>query len=470
MRLALLLLSASLCWGNLFAQHSQEIVVLTPKDFNKRELLRGDLNVICNFHSPSCGHCVAQAPTYIKFASLVFNARASLVVAAVDCDAFRDVCSEFRIAGTPTFKLFAAGRGLLDLSTRVGGSLKDLVDASNKHLGTRLDMSMARAAPSSNNRKDVHMLSQTTLGSEKLAKQSPKSRVLHDAALSIRYSLEKGVFLGRFELSPVEYKALVDWLDVLQQLYPCAIGRWKLSLLRQQVLVSHHESGNKLTSENFDRLLANWGFANQGYTWQYCGQPSELGDGTGYTCGLWLLFHILATSSTSASTFTSSSTQLQLSLALHGFVRHFFSCLDCRDNFLLHNPEPFQPSPENEFAMWLWKEHNFVNRRLNRENANVQHFDGFPTREMCPSCYREGGEEFDEQVVQRFLRHAFSSFSNTEAISWLREAESEHERRRALDFSTLAIVLVLVTALLLLVGLTVVDYYYGKTKPKKLNV
>lgn len=461
--LLLLLLAASLCRGNLFAQHSREIALLTPKDFNKRELQRGDLNVICNFHSPSCGHCVAQAPTYIEFASLVANARASLVVAAVDCDAFRDVCSEFGIAGTPTFKLFAAGKGLLDLPTRVGGSLKSLVDACNEHLGTHLDIAMA--AP--NDGPVLATASTTTTKVNRaLARQSPKSRVLHDAALSIRYSLEKGVFLGRFELSAVEYGALVDWLDVLQQLYPCAIGRWKLGLLRQQVVASHRESGGKLTSGNFDRLLANWGFANQGYAWQYCArQPSEVGDGAGYTCGLWLLFHILGTAATSAST------QLQLSLALHGFVRHFFSCLDCRDNFLLHNPEPFQPSPGSEFAMWLWREHNFVNRRLNRENANVQHFDGFPTREMCPSCYLGDGE-FDEQVVQRFLGHAFSSFSNTEAISWLKESDDQQQHW---DVSTVAIALVLVTALLLLAGLTGADYYHGKAnnnnnKPRKSNV
>lgn len=409
--------------ANLFSSYPSAISVLTPKDFDNNKLVNSQQTIV-NFHSSSCGHCIAQAPIYVEFAALVLHDDNTVQVAALDCDEHRDICSRFHIRGTPTFKLFRDG-DVLEQANAVGGSLVALVSAANEYFHTTL----AATRPTTQQMLAVkstaklHKLPRLRQVERKVFE--PKQRVLHDAELSIRYSLEKGVFLGRFELEPTEYRALVNWLDVLQQLFPSAIGRWKLSSLRKRVIGFHKQHG-KLTSEAFDGMLLNWSFPlssnNEKYEWQHCNVRGEKNDGAGYTCGLWLLFHSLG-----AASAQSLALQKQVSFAMHDFITHFFSCQDCRDNFLLHNPTAFVPQPGNGFPMWLWREHNYVNKRLNLENKNEQHYDGFPAREICPTCYvSTATDRFNETVVEKYLHYAFSGFQSSEAIPWTTEEEEDN--------------------------------------------
>lgn len=107
--------------------------------------------------------------------------------------------------------------------------------------------------------------------------------------------------------------------------------------------------------------------------------------------------------------------------AIVGFVEHFFSCEECRRNFLERNrhiASKINTNRGKDVILWLWKEHNYVSARINRERSssgkNVR--QTFPGRELCASCYKSRGSngltnslenkqdpEWDEDVVVRFL-------------------------------------------------------------------
>ena len=66
----------------------------------------------------------------------------------------------------------------------------------------------------------------------------------------------------------------------------------------------------------------------------------------------------------------------------------------------------FEVTDSDEAAIWLWRAHNIVNKRLagaiteDPKHPKVQ----FPTRTRCPPCFT--GKEYFESTVISFL-HSF---------------------------------------------------------------
>lgn len=115
---------------------------------------------------------------------------------------------------------------------------------------------------------------------------------------------------------------------------------------------------------------------------------------------------------------------------IRGFVAYFFSCDVCRTNFLrMYDGCGHKhcnrlgseivigladgDSTRTDLALWLWEVHNSVNARLMREAAQRQNRNvtleetlasQFPTRKMCPLCWRdENMTQWDESRVFQFL-------------------------------------------------------------------
>jgi protein disulfide-isomerase A6 len=53
-----------------------------------------------------CGHCKAFAADY-EVVGRTFSSTPSVMIAKVDCDAYKPLCSQFGVQGFPTFKRFA---------------------------------------------------------------------------------------------------------------------------------------------------------------------------------------------------------------------------------------------------------------------------------------------------------------------------------------------------------------------------
>ncbi|XP_037079075.1 sulfhydryl oxidase 2-like [Pollicipes pollicipes] len=71
--------------------------------------------------------------------------------------------------------------------------------------------------------------------------------------------------------------------------------------------------------------------------------------------------------------------------AIHGYVKHFFSCAHCSR------------------AVWLWTAHNKVNKRLAGDATEDPRHPKlqFPTRKQCQACF--SGDEYYPAIVLSFL-------------------------------------------------------------------
>jgi len=125
------------------------VSVLTDANFDKI-VMDGSKDVLVEFYAPWCGHCKNLAPVWEKLASAYSN-EASVVIANVDADKYRDVGERYGVTGFPTIKFFPkANKDGVDYNG--GRDIKDFVDFMNKEAGTyrtvdgKLDSSAGRVA------------------------------------------------------------------------------------------------------------------------------------------------------------------------------------------------------------------------------------------------------------------------------------------------------------------------------------
>jgi len=81
------------------------VVDLTPDNFAK--VVKDETkDVLVEFYAPWCGHCKRLAPDYEILANAYAN-EDSVVIAKVDCDAHKDIASQYDVSGFPTLKWFS---------------------------------------------------------------------------------------------------------------------------------------------------------------------------------------------------------------------------------------------------------------------------------------------------------------------------------------------------------------------------
>ncbi|DBA03631.1 TPA: hypothetical protein N0F65_006810 [Lagenidium giganteum] len=130
-----LLAGAVLALG-AFVKASEDVVVLTPDNFDK--VVDGSKNVFIKFYAPWCGHCKSLAPTWDVVATS-FKKEDKVVIAKVDADAHRDLGERFGVSGFPTLKFFPEGS--TDPEDYSGGrSEEDLTKYVNEQAGTNVRM------------------------------------------------------------------------------------------------------------------------------------------------------------------------------------------------------------------------------------------------------------------------------------------------------------------------------------------
>jgi len=96
-------------------------VTLLTKDTFGQKVLLSEKPWAVEFFAPWCGHCKAFAPEYTKAAE---NLKGIAGVGAVNCDEEKELCSQFKIQGFPTVKLF----GTAEASSEMGVYVKNPID------------------------------------------------------------------------------------------------------------------------------------------------------------------------------------------------------------------------------------------------------------------------------------------------------------------------------------------------------
>ncbi|CAI5483716.1 unnamed protein product [Closterium sp. Yama58-4] len=96
---------------DIVADDSSDVVELTPNNFG--DFVGTEKAVFVKYYAPWCGHCKKLAPDYEKLAT-AFKKTKTVVIAKVDCDAYKEMCSDYRVRGYPTLKWFPAGTDIPD--------------------------------------------------------------------------------------------------------------------------------------------------------------------------------------------------------------------------------------------------------------------------------------------------------------------------------------------------------------------
>jgi hypothetical protein len=247
-----------------------------------------------------------------------------------------------------------------------------------------------------------------------------KKETFEDAHLSLDFLLRNGVYTAPGPLSPSARTALQSFVGVILPLVlPSSSSMHpvvsELSKKREQIVKSEQS-----LMEILDSLQAP-----PSKTWS----PACLQHGTGYTCGLWTLFHIVTVGMVEWNMEMADPRQrlspLEVGDALRNFIEHFFQCDECRAHFLseyddchhdrcnrLTSDKDHSTFKEwKELPLWLYETHNGVNVRLRQERlANKEAEDTtddwqvqWPPVQECPKCWLSHGR-WDEEQVYNYLR------------------------------------------------------------------
>ncbi|XP_017858935.1 PREDICTED: probable protein disulfide-isomerase A6 [Drosophila arizonae] len=95
-----------LCEANAFYSPSDNVVELTPSNFN-REVLQSDAIWVVEFYAPWCGHCQSLVPEYKKLAGAV---KGVIKVGSVNADEHSELGGKYNVRGFPTIKIFGANK------------------------------------------------------------------------------------------------------------------------------------------------------------------------------------------------------------------------------------------------------------------------------------------------------------------------------------------------------------------------
>ncbi|XP_066436603.1 sulfhydryl oxidase 2 isoform X2 [Eleutherodactylus coqui] len=136
----------------------------------------------------------------------------------------------------------------------------------------------------------------------------------------------------------------------------------------------------------------------------------------GYPCSLWKLFHSLTVQAAVrpdalANTEFEGDAQAVLK-TIRRYIREFFGCRECAQHFESMAKESMDSvKTAEEAALWLWKRHNVVNKRLagapseDPKSPKVE----WPTPDLCPACHEEinGLHNWNEKEVFAFLKRHY---------------------------------------------------------------
>jgi len=368
---------------------------------------------VVEFYAPWCPHCQHYAPVYNRVAEH-FTGTPGVVFGAFDCVRFKTVCSANKINGFPTVKAFHVPGEPRSFSSR-GVTLKvRKFESWVEWVHDHLDLERRTPAHADGGSASAAQAPDTAVPRWPRSSSPgvfPPQRRLLDAATSLRFGLQYGVFVDGATLDASRLKALLDLLQDLSQMFPGSrVNRDSLGVLHDQVA----DGKGQLSSEQWDDLLGRWSFGkfSGDFAWStMCNPRADEVDGSphvtaGYTCGLWTLFHMLTFSGPRAGLSPGRTMA-----TVRGYVDHFFGCSHCRQHFLQMFDECWggrcdigddrSEESQRALALWLWRAHNTVNSRVAVESAELaaspdsplvapelQAWALWPSTELCPACRR----------------------------------------------------------------------------------
>ncbi|KAI6660952.1 Oxidase 1 [Oopsacas minuta] len=216
-----------------------------------------------------------------------------------------------------------------------------------------------------------------------------------DIINSVSYSLRHEVSLKE-QISGEDINSLLNYLLMLDHILPQLHPKTStlLSALIKELtrftsspshVVSHSMTGREwdlLVSDKLDKSVFP---INP--RWVGCrGSKPYL---RGYTCGLWVLFHLSLTHVSLEVDTDPELSAVNVAAIIKEYIVRFFSCADCKLHFVRMSTRlELQITTDREAVMWFWIAHNKINERLKDDSSTdpIAPKIQFPPQDICPSC------------------------------------------------------------------------------------
>jgi len=226
---------------------------------------------------------------------------------------------------------------------------------------------------------------------------SPGAVELQDLAATLHFALKHTVFTSSDTLSGARLNTVVTWLRQAADL-PTAVSGASLSSLAG-TLEQHQEWSSSAFAHQVQGLKA-WGFGH------HAGFKACKGEGHGYACGLWQLFHSLV---------QATKDDLATLHTIQAVVADFFPCTSCQQHFAKASVAVGSAVPAEGAALWLWSAHNEVSKRLAPVWGRTEEEVRYPPASACPACHQ--GAEFDKSEVAKYLAQVYGMQNRPQVLS-----------------------------------------------------
>lgn len=242
-----------------------------------------------------------------------------------------------------------------------------------------------------------------------------------DIENAISYALGHEVIQFKV-ISGEALKSLQEFLDVLVRYLPARPVVHKFLSKLYKYTLSH---GDNINGAQFAEVMKSIQGADtvlpSHQPWIGC-LGSELRY-RGYPCGLWTTFHVLTVNAVLQDGNNEFYNPKKTLRAIHGYVKHFFSCKYCSRHFQAMYAEDAESSINvaDDGILWLWRGHNKVNKRLKGDASEdpLHPKQQFPPKKSCPACWNES--EMNVKEVLTYMKNIYAkgalSFRGTQTIS-----------------------------------------------------
>ncbi|XP_069163551.1 sulfhydryl oxidase 2 isoform X2 [Procambarus clarkii] len=242
-----------------------------------------------------------------------------------------------------------------------------------------------------------------------------------DIENAISYALGHEVIQFKV-ISGEALKSLQEFLDVLVRYLPARPVVHKFLSKLYKYTLSH---GDNINGAQFAKVMKSIQGADtvlpSHQPWIGClgSEPRY----RGYPCGLWTTFHVLTVNAVLQDGNSEFYNPKKTLRAIHGYVKHFFSCKYCSQHFQEMYAEDAESSVNvaDDGILWLWRGHNKVNKRLKGDATEdlLHPKQQFPPKKSCPACWNES--EMSVKEVLTYMKNIYAkgalSFRGTQTIS-----------------------------------------------------
>jgi len=401
------------------------------------------------FYAPWCPHCQHFKPTYIDVARKITDVASNVKFYAVACTTHYDICKDRGVKGYPTIKYFSEGNSTGTLVVRSQVNVKDLM---KNYITAKID---SNTDTDKVMKKDSKIIPKPYHGSQidKTVKThaltNANANIYHDATSSFIYALHNSIFMTSKTLSNSEADAFETWIRLLSKTLPYTMSDTKNTILllldditgivqneniMLDILKERISSQRDKKTSNYENDVPD--IASEGWT-AACAHSVPA---SGYTCGLWELFHIMTIGLVEENYKLSKPiSTMHAAESLNKYVEHFFACEECRTNFMdMYDSCSFDRCNRlnwnetkngdihwKQLPLWLWEVHNDVNMRLMTEEKirlglpeptfKEQQAVVWPSKNDCQVCWNDDGTWQENEVYFYLYQHYWPTDARTVA-------------------------------------------------------